>query len=84
MRDFLSGLFSIWQTFSVDLTHLHTDLKSSSVLDHFIVNQRLLENIEDAGPIHLGDNLFRHSPITVNVKLIQEIGMNLFLTFSVQ
>ena len=71
VRDFLSrlGLFSVWEKFSVDFTHLHTDLKSSSVLDHFIVNQRLLENIEDAGPIHLGDNLSRHSPIMMKLKL---------------
>ena len=33
----------------VDFMHLHTDFKSSSVIDHFFVNQRLLENIEDAG-----------------------------------
>ena len=71
MRDFFSrlGIYSVWEKFSVDFTHLHTDSKSSSVLDHFFVNKRLLEQVEDAGPLHLGDNLSRHSPIMMKVKL---------------
>ena len=71
VRSFLSrlGLYSVWEKFPVDFTHLHTDFKSSSVLDHFLVNQRLLENIVDAGPVHLGDNLSRHSPIMMKLRL---------------
>ena len=39
MKDFLSrlGLFSVWNKFSADFTHLHLDSKSSSVIDHFFV-----------------------------------------------
>ena len=71
VRDFLSrlGLYSVWEKFPVDFTHLHTDFKTSSVLDHFLVNQRLLENVVDAGPVHLGDNLSRHSPIMMRLRL---------------
>ena len=71
MRDFLSrlGIYSVWEKFPVDFTHLHIDSKSSSVLDHFFVNKRLLELVEDAGPIHLGDNLSRHSPIMMKIRL---------------
>ena len=29
------GVFSVWDKFSVDYTHLHTDSKSSSILDNF-------------------------------------------------
>ena len=38
-------------------------------MDNFFVNQRLLDCIEDAGPVHLGDNLSRHSPIMIKIKL---------------
>ena len=71
MKDFLSrlGLFSTWEKFPIDFTHLHVDSKSSSVIDHFFVNKRLLDLIEDAGPVHLGDNLSRHSPIMMKLKL---------------
>ena len=50
MRNFLSrlGLLSVWEKFPIDFTHIHTDLKSCAVLDHFFVNQRLLDNVEDA------------------------------------
>ena len=71
VNDFLSrlGLTSVWEKFPVDFTHLHTDSKSSSVLDHFFLNKRLLDLVEDAGPVHLGDNLSRHSPIMMRLKL---------------
>ena len=73
MRDILSklGIQSVWDKFAVDFTHLHIDSKSSSVLDHFFVNKRLLELVEDAGPIHLGDHLSRHSPIMMKIRLPQ-------------
>lgn len=44
-------------------------MKSTSILDNFFVSERLLENIEDAGVLHLGDNLSRHSPIMLKLKL---------------
>ena len=53
----------------VGYTHIHTDLKSTSILDNFLVNERLLDLIEDAGVIHLGDNLSRHSPIMIKLKI---------------
>ena len=40
-----------------------------STIDHFFVNQRLLDLIEDAGPVHLGDNPSRHSPIMMKIKV---------------
>ena len=71
MRDFTSriGLKSVWEKFQVGYTHIHTDLKSTSILDNFLVNERLLDLIEDAGVIHLGDNLSRHSPIMIKLKI---------------
>ena len=64
-----TNLRSVWEKFSIDYTHVHTDMKSLSTIDHFFVNQRLLDRIKDAGPIHLGDNLSRHSPIMVKIEL---------------
>ena len=47
------GLLSVWDKFPVDFTHMHTDGKSTSILDHFYVNQRLLESVTDAGQDNL-------------------------------
>ena len=63
------GLRSVWEKFPVDFTHIHTDLKSTSILDNFLLNERLLDFVEDAGVLHLGDNLSRHSPVMVKLNL---------------
>ena len=62
------GLFSVWDKFPVDFTHIHTDNKSTSIVDHFFMNQRLLDLVQDAGPVHLGDNRSRHSPIMMKIR----------------
>ena len=40
-----------------------------SVIDHFFVNPRLLDLVQAANPIHLGDNPSRHSPIVMKLRL---------------
>ena len=37
------GLVSLWDHFPVDYTHIHTDFKSTSTLDHFVVNKLLAQ-----------------------------------------
>ena len=71
MRQFVSriGLRSVWEKFPVQFTHMHTDLKSTSILDNFLVNERLLGLVEDGGALHLGDNLSRHSPIMIKLNM---------------
>ena len=71
LSDFLLrlGLKSVWKKFPIDFTHIHTDLKSCSTLDHFYVSQQLLDLVTDAGPIHLGDNPSRHSPIIMKLNI---------------
>ena len=71
MKQFLLrvGLHSVWEKFPVDYTHLHTDNKSTSILDNFYVNERLLQYVQSAAPVHLGDNLSRHSPIILSLSL---------------
>ena len=64
-----TGLVSVWDSFPIDYTHIHTDLKSVSKIDHFLVNERLLEHVVDAGPLHLGDNLSRHSPVIMKLNI---------------
>ena len=39
------GLVSVWEKFEVDVTYMHTDSKSTSILDNFYVNEILLQNI---------------------------------------
>ena len=63
------GLVSLWDKFPVDYTHIHTDYKSTSVIDHFVMNERLVSLVTDCGPIHLGDNRSRHSPIMVKLNM---------------
>ena len=63
------GLISVWEKFPIDYTHVHTDMKSFSTIDHFFVSPQLLELVEDAGVIHLGDNPSRHSPIMIKVNV---------------
>ena len=63
------GLVSVWNKFPVGYTHMHTDFSSTSTLDHFLVNPRLLAVVVDAGAIHLGDNLSRHSPIMMKLGI---------------
>ena len=71
MKRFLTrmDLKPMWEYYECDYTHAHVDLKSFSTLDHFILNERLLNHIEFAGPIHLGDNLSRHSPIMLKLNI---------------
>ena len=71
MREFSAriGLRSVWEKFPVGFTHIHTDLKATSILDNFMMNERLLDLVEDAGGLHLGDNLSRHSPVMVRLNL---------------
>ena len=71
VKDFATriGVKSVWEKFPVDFTHLHTDMKSTSTLDHFLLNQNLLDKVVDAAPVHLGDNVSRHSPIMLKVLL---------------
>ena len=63
------GLVSAWSHHPVDHTHVHTDGVSHSVLDHFLVNERLVPLIEECTPLHRGDNLSRHSPILLRLKV---------------
>ena len=63
------GLVSVWEDRPIDYTHTHTDGVNSSVIDHFMVSPRLLELVEDCGPVHRGDNLSRHSLILLSLRL---------------
>ena len=44
MKQFLErlGLVSVWEHYPISYTHIHTDMVSTSTLDHFVVNERLL------------------------------------------
>ena len=63
------GLVSVWEKFEIDFTHIHTDHKTTSILDNFYVNSMLLPYVEDAGPLHLGDNPSGHSPILLKLRV---------------
>ena len=44
-------------------------MRSTSVLDHFLVNERLVLLVEECRAIQSGDNLLRHSPILLKLKV---------------
>ena len=71
VRTFLDrlNLCSVWEDYPIDFTHIHTDNKAVSTLDHFICNARLLQFVTDCGVMHLGDNTSRHSPIVLKLDL---------------
>ena len=65
------GISTVWDKFPIDFTHTHTDYESTSVIDHFLCNEGLLPYVSDAGALHLGDNLSRHSPIMLRLNVGQ-------------
>ena len=71
MKNFVDRmeLVSLWSHYNVDFTHMHTDNKSVSTLDHFLISPRLLSLVCGAGVIHRGDNMSRHSPIWLKLDL---------------
>jgi exonuclease III len=71
IQQFLSrlNLHSLWERHNIDFTHMHTNNISVSTIDHFVMNERLLDLVTDCGPLHLGDNQSRHSPIMVKLDL---------------
>ena len=63
------GLVSVWEKFPIYFTYMHTDHKSTSILDNFYVNEAMLQYVEAAGPLHLGDNPSGHSPVMLSLKV---------------
>ena len=43
------GLVSLWETYTVPYTHVHTDGHSRSLLDHFLLSPCLLSLVEGCG-----------------------------------
>ena len=69
VKEFMNrmGLRSVWEKHMIDFTHVHTDLKSFSILDNFYMNDSLLDQVEDAGALDIGSNLSLHSPIMIKI-----------------
>ena len=63
------GLVSLWSHHQVPYTHIHTDGKSRSTIDHFLLSPRLLPLVDSCGVVERGDNLSRHCPLWVRLKL---------------
>ena len=71
MGDFVEklGLVSLWSIHPVRYTYMHTDNKTLSVLDHFLLSPRLLDLIVECGVLERGDNLSGHCPIWLKLNL---------------
>ena len=55
----------LWEVHPVDFTHIHTDMSATSILDHFLVTERLVPLVDRCTALHLGDNMSRYSPILI-------------------
>ena len=64
-----TGLVSLWSEHPVPYTHVHTDGKSKSTIDHFLVSPRLVPLVSECGIVERGDNISRHCPIWVKFRL---------------
>ena len=53
----------------MDFTHIHTDMKSIAVHVHFLVNERLVLLVAECRVLHSGDNMSRHSPIPLKLRV---------------
>ena len=49
--------------------HIHTDNKSKSTIDHMLISPRLIPLVSGCGVVERGDNLSRHCPIWVKLRL---------------
>ena len=63
------GLVPLWENHPVPYTHVHTDGKARSVLDHFLISPCLLPLVEGCGIVERGDNRSRHCPIWLKIRL---------------
>ena len=62
-----TGLLPFWPEHPVPYTHVHTDGKSKSTIDHFLMSPRLVPLVSECGVVERGDNLSRHCPIWVKL-----------------
>jgi hypothetical protein len=71
LAEFVQGadLVSLWESCPDPYTHVHTDGRSRSLLDHFLLSPRLLSLVEGCGVVERGDNRSRHCPIWLKLKL---------------
>lgn len=80
VRDFVLELklSDVWWSYPTDFTFTscYNNRISYSTLDHFIVSDSIVNNISEAGTIHLGDNLSGHEPIYISFKAIFEAPLN--------
>ena len=78
MREFFlnCNFVSVWSAFNVDFTfcnHYTTrngnNVLTTSVIDHFVVQPNILNDVSEAQVIHSGDNLSNHDPIFLKIKI---------------
>ena len=70
-----NSFFNAWSHFSVDFTFSQHSVRNgnnlfiTSCIDHFMLQNSLINNVTHAQAIHLGDNLSGHEPIFLSFKV---------------
>lgn len=74
------NLQSVWSKFPCDYTYTHTRTHNGitntchSTIDHFCVNNDLLQECVEAFPFHSVDNLSNHSPIILKLACPENVN----------
>ena len=67
-----------WELFRADFTHTHEreGRTFTSLIDHLFWNERFSAFVEDAGVLHLPENMSDHCPVFCKVKIETELSVN--------
>ncbi len=71
VKDFLveNHLCMMWNKVSVDYTYIHTDKESSSTIDHFPVNEAIINLCTIDGVNHIYSDGIFHSPAFIHLDI---------------
>ncbi len=59
----------MWKNISVDYTYIHTDKENSSTIDHFLVNEAIINLCTVGGVNHIYSDGIFHSPAFINLDI---------------
>ena len=70
-----NNLSLAWNKFPCDFTYAHSQERNNrtnvyySTIDHYLMSENVYEQVTNAMPLHLSENLSNHEPIYLKVKI---------------
>ena len=77
-----NDLVTVWEKFPVDFTYCQTATRnfqvqhSLSTIDHFLINDELLDNCLDANVLHFAENISNHEVKFLKLNFAHQISSN--------